>query len=309
MNVLVTGGFGYIGSRLLPELSHAGHRIHVAARGVPRFLTDLASQHEFYPWDLRKPWSGPPPAACDVVIHLAAANDIDCADAATALQDNALATRHALEFCQTYAVPRMIYVSTFQVYGAWEGVVDEDSVPLPLNDYAITHWFAEEYVRMFARRTALDYVILRPTNIYGAPAHREIDRWSLVPNCFCKEAYETGAITLRSSGLQQRDFISLATLAARIARVAGRPEAYRNNTYAVGSGVSITIRELAELASRRYEAAFGRPCELRVVSDEPHESRPLHVKGARSAEAGLLAPPRETASDEIDRIFDLLKGS
>ena len=130
-----------------------------------------------------------------------------------------------------------------------------------------------------------------------------------MPNCFCREAAETGAIRLRSSGRQHRDFIGLASLASRIAGVVANPAAHRNQIYIVGSGDSITIAEVADRVASRYECLFGRACELRMLSDQPSEAQPLQVRSARSAAAGLLAPPAETLDDEIDAIFRLLKGS
>ena len=309
MNVLVTGGFGYIGSRLLPELVRQGHRVGIAARHVPPHFAAAAREHAFHAWDVREPWSGQAPGRYDVLVHLAAANDVDSADAAAALQVNAWGTRNALEFCRAHAVPWFVYVSTFQVYGVWEGAVDDATVPMPSNDYGLTHWFAEEYVRMYGRGAGPRYVILRPTNIYGAPAHRSVDRWTLVPNCFCREAVESGAITLRSSGRQERDFIGLGTLASRIAAVVGRLDAHRDGVFTVSSGRSVTIRAVAELVAQRYAVRFGRRCELRVLSGEPKETRRLTVKSERAAGAGLLAPEVDAMSDEIDLTFDVLRGS
>jgi UDP-glucose 4-epimerase len=308
MRILVTGGFGYIGSRLVPELASRGHTVDIAARHVPPCFAGLERAHAFRAWDIRRPWEGPPPAGYDLLVHLAAANDVDCADAAAALEVNALGTRHALEYCRAHGVPAILYVSTFQVYGVWDGTVRDATLPAPVNDYGISHWFAEEYVRMFARGGGPGHVIVRPTNIYGAPAHRDVDRWSLVPNCFCREAFETGVITLRSSGLQQRDFVSLTSLACRIADVASRLDSHVGQTYTLGSGSSVTIRDIADRVARRFAAKYGRRCEVRVLSQEPRESRPLCITHAASARAGLLAPCTEDMNGEIDRIFDVLQG-
>ena len=67
-----------------------------------------------------------------------------------------------------------------RVIAAPEAAPQTASLPpaAPANDYGVTHWFAEEYVRMYGRTGGPDHVILRPTNIYGAPAHRDVDRWS-----------------------------------------------------------------------------------------------------------------------------------
>ncbi len=307
MNILVTGGFGYIGSRLVPALIASGHEVEVAGRRLPDYCSDAASRDMFVEWDIRHPWSGKSQRKHDLVIHLASANDIDSASADTALEVNALGTRNVLEFCRSAGVPRFLYLSTFQVYGKWEGAVDELDIPRPTNDYALTHWFAEEYARMYCRTGGPCCVILRPTNIYGTPAYRELDRWTLVPNCFCLEAFETGSISLRSSGLQWRDFISTTSLAERVTAIAERFDEHAGQTYVVASGRSTTVLDIARLVAERYFQIVGRRCMVKTLSDYPQPSPRLNVSGKRATAAGLIATPSPSMADEIDSTFALLE--
>ena len=55
----------------------------------------------------------------------------------------------------------------------------------------------------------IDFIILRPSNVYGNFESKTIDRWSLVPGCFCKDVKTNSKITLMTSGKQNRDFVSL----------------------------------------------------------------------------------------------------
>lgn len=309
MNVLVTGGLGYIGSRLVSDLVRLRHATTVAARESPNLRGAAAEGRTVRVWDVRESYDEIVNEPYDAVIHLAAANDVDSRDPQVAMDVNVRGTRNVVEFCTKWSVPWIIYVSTFQVYGTWEGTVDDASEAAPIGDYALTHWLAEECIRSHARRGGLAYTILRPTNVYGAPVHRHIDRWSLVPNCFCREAFETASITLRSSGRQQRDFVSLPALSVRIGGVLERPSAHRNQTYVVGSGESTTVREVADLVAERYERRFGRSCSLKILSDEPKSTVRLSVSSARSLHAGLFGPSPESMADEVDRIFDRLEGN
>ena len=74
MNILVTGGFGYIGSQVVPELARRGHTVDIAARSVPEHFASLAQQHAFREWDIREAWRGASPARYDLLVHLAEAS-------------------------------------------------------------------------------------------------------------------------------------------------------------------------------------------------------------------------------------------
>ncbi|MDB5866705.1 MAG: hypothetical protein JWO70_4511 [Betaproteobacteria bacterium] len=309
MKVLVTGGFGYIGSYVVTELLGRGHEVGVVSRGKPDHLEDICRSVAFHRWDIRDPWPEPAFPRYDLMIHAAAANDIDCADADFALDVNVRGTRNCLEFCRAADIPRLIYFSTFQVFGIGEGFVGEDDPALCRNDYGITHFFAEEYVRMFSRNGAVESVILRPTNVYGAPLHRDIDRWSLVPSCFCKEAFEQGSITLQSSGQQHRDFISVRALASRTVAIAENFKKLSGQTLTIGGGGSTTIIEVARLVQSVYERSFGKPCALQVRSDAPAESQSLIAEATKLEKAGLGVEDKSSLEAEIADIFTVLRGN
>lgn len=310
MRLLVTGGYGYIGGRLLPLLAARGHEVHVAARQRPAHADHCWPDTVHHAWDVRLPWPHGRRTTFDLVIHLAAANDVDSTDPGLAQAVNVDGTRHVADLCREGVAARVLYFSTFQVFGRWEGTVDEDDAPQPANEYARTHWQAEVLLRAAAERDELAYLIVRPTNLFGAPAHRDTDRWSLVPLCFCREAHETGRITLRSSGLQSRDFANVQALAAWTTDTAAAFDAHRNRTYTAGSGRAVTVRALADAVARRAAARSGRPCAVDAQSPEPRAPQALRVTGARSAAAGALPLP-QAATDldrEIDLTFDRLEG-
>src|SRR5262249_40233227 len=137
--VLVTGGSGYIGGRLVRALlSDATFSVTVAGRfarpsqsGVQTRAVDWSNQASL-------------DAVChaqDMVIHLAAMNEPDCQrDPASALWSNGLATLMLLSAAQSAGVRRIVYLSTSKVFGANPtGMIDESIVPRPENHYAITH--------------------------------------------------------------------------------------------------------------------------------------------------------------------------
>jgi UDP-glucose 4-epimerase len=259
LKILLTGATGYVGSEVLLELRSAGHEVWCLTRRIPDPSGDVGARVLMH--DLRDPI---PPLAVDfdLVVHAAGANDIVSRDPAAALATTTLSARHAAAFASQQRRPRLLYVSTVQVYGRDEGPVSEDTPCQPRNDYALTHLFAEEWVEQFGRTHGIAWVCVRPGNIAGVPRAGAMSRWTLAPGCFCDEAVRTGVIVVRSTGRQYRDFLPLADVARQIADVGSAFDDFAGGPVNVCSGASLTIREVADLAAERYRALYGRACEV-----------------------------------------------
>lgn len=143
MKILITGGGGFIGSWLAPELRAHGHKVAVT---------------ELIDGDLREPgvaerqiaWAQP-----HVVVHLAAqvGRAFGEDDIAHTITNNALATARVAQ-AATEARARMLYCSTSEVYGdqgdAW--CVEGGPMLLPHNAYGLTKRHGEEIARLYAER-------------------------------------------------------------------------------------------------------------------------------------------------------------
>lgn len=314
MKILLSGGSGYLGNALIRRLITDGHQLALLSRhALPTWATEglPAERWRELRWDMAQPLSEHALASLggdwDLMVHAAGANDVDSASAAEALIGSALSTRHAIDLCQRLTVRQLVYLSTFQVYGRDHGAIDETSPLEPVNDYGLTHRFAEEYLEMARRTGKLDAVILRPSNVYGAPRHRDVDRWTLVPNCFCKEALERDEIGLRSSGRQNRNFVHHNTVADAVSFAATTFDRLAGRAYNVAGDETRSIREVAEMTCAIHQRRFGKPCRLNILSDAPRETAPLSVSDSALRAAGWNPPPAPDLAAEIDTIFTCLK--
>lgn len=307
MNILISGGFGFIGSYLAGVLLRGGHQVGILARNVPPYFKALADRTEVFLSDITENISIKSSRHYDLFIHLAAANDIDSADTLAALKGTTLGTKNCLDFCRTINISQFVYYSTFQVYGEESLFVDENSPIRCRNDYAISHFFAEEYVRMYQRMGGPDYLILRPTNVYGSFLDTRIDRWSLVPSCFCREAFEQRTITLRSSGNQYRDFISLEDLTTITSMLCMDFGSFRNQVINVARGASLSIIEVAKITLQVYEEIFDGTCRLHVLSDKPAAGPERTVSTAKIGKLNYEYSQNHTIDQDIRRIFLSLK--
>ncbi len=148
--VLVTGGLGYLGGRILGHLEASGkYDLRVSTRCPPEDRPAWTGSIQVVQADLlvEDALAGLLDGV-DVVLHLAAMNARDCAaDPERARMVNVVGTGKLLAAAEKAGVRRFVYVSTAHVYGApLLGEISEETVPRPVHPYAITHRAAEELV-------------------------------------------------------------------------------------------------------------------------------------------------------------------
>lgn len=256
--ILVTGGFGYLGGRIAEHFRDRGY--HVAILGLlpcPEAI-QWAKGLDVRIADVTKPEtlknrirSG------SAIIHCASVNQRSCeADPTQSVLVNGLGTYNMVEEARACGAARFIYFSTFHVYGKVNAPqITEETPPAPLLHYGISHLLGEMFVGQ-ARMRGLQAISLRPTNGYGAPAHLWADCWMLALNDFCRSAVKDGRIVLATTGEQRRDFVSIRDIIQALELMLGvSPPA--DPVYNVGGDNVLSIRELAqrvvEVAEKDYE--------------------------------------------------------
>jgi nucleoside-diphosphate-sugar epimerase len=209
--ILVTGGAGYIGSQLVPQLLQRGYRVKVvdrllygdaglrAVRAHPNFELVVADFRDF---DTVMEATD----AVDAVIHLGAiVGDTACdLDEQRTLSTNVQATEVVADICRRRGVPRLVFVSTCSVYGASDGALDESSPLNPVSLYARSKIAAEE---LLLAEADVDFspVILRLGTAYGFSSR---PRFDLVVNLLTAQALTEGRIAIHG-GAQWRPFVHI----------------------------------------------------------------------------------------------------
>jgi len=224
MNILITGGLGYIGGRIAVFLKKnmpsariflSTHRVDLDV--LPSWTQDfsvctfeLEDEHSVNHCLKSKNF--------DLIIHLAAINEIESfSDPQRAVSINTLGTYRLLRTAFENNIQQFIYFSTFHVYGSIQSpVITEVTPTFPIHPYAITHKAAEDFVSFFRHYHGMKTLIFRLSNAYGYPMDRCINRWTLLVNDCCRQAVQTGKIVLHSRGDNFRDFIPLHDVARAV---------------------------------------------------------------------------------------------
>jgi UDP-glucose 4-epimerase len=313
MRILITGGFGYLGSYLAHELSTLhNHQIRIVARKVPPHFEPWKDRFEVLQADVtQKAEIGGCCRECQGVLHLAALDREESrTDPARALQVLGAGTKNILEEALLARVARVVYFSTIHVYRkSRETTVTEESPVQPLDDYSISHYLGELYCERFRELLGLDVVRLRLANGFGAPIHTDVSCWSTVVHDFCRSALARGEIVIRSQGGQRRDLIPISDIRQAVDIVLGAPpDRLRHSLYNVASGVAASIDEIATRVQRVYLRSYGKLAQIRheaiVPSGEPGVS--YAVDPRRIQDLGFQPSAPEAVDAEIVKIFACL---
>jgi UDP-glucose 4-epimerase len=243
--VLVTGGAGFIGSHLVDTLSPRnevrvlddlsdGHRDWVApdAQFIEGDITDRSTLEEAM-------------RGADFVFHLAANASVQRSIDAPreSHQVNVDATLDLLELARQ-TEPRVVIASSAAIYGPPDSVpISEDDPKRPSSPYGVEKLTVDQYARQYHDHYAVNTVTLRYFNVYG-PRHSG-GSYSGVIDSFVSRARAGDPLEIHGDGLQTRDFVHVDDIVQANLRAATTDHV--GEVFNIGTGKSVTIRELAEL--------------------------------------------------------------
>lgn len=302
--VLISGGLGYLGGRIAKYLLDSGFQVRIgSSQSHPDVPSDLLSC-EIVICDLSDKRSLE--NACknvSSIIHLASLNAQECDhDPEAALLINGLGTLNLLNAAKKMGVTKFVYFSTAHVYGSpLQGIIDENSTPRPIHDYAITHRLAEDYVLQANSNKDITGSILRLTNSVGSPLNSKANCWMLVVNDLCKQTVLNQSMELHSDELVQRDFIPISTVCSTVVDVL-TSDVLDGEIANISSSVVLTLRELTNLIADRSEVVLGFRPNInfkRLPKGKPLES--LFILNSKLKSSGCIIDT--DLSYEIDQLL------
>ena len=256
VNVLVTGGAGFVGSRLATALASEGHRVVVAdnlsatdgwhllgprVAAIVRVHADIRIAGDLDRLSVGR-W--------DRVYHLAAsfANARSVAHPVVDETTNVMGTLNVLAHARARGCGLFVYAGSSSSYGDVEPPFREDGPLRPGTPYARTKLQGESLVRA----SGLDHAVLRLFNVYG-PGDVPGPWRNAIPNMFAALHAPEGRITLFGEGAT-RDF----TYVDDVVRALLQADRAAGTTVNVATGIETSVREVATACLRVADAPQDR---------------------------------------------------
>ena len=240
MRWLISGGCGFIGSRLVRSLlGEGGHDIRIVddlSVGSVEALPRATNVTRIAPADVSRPPDGlelvvadivdmeAMKTACtgvDTIVHLAANTGVgpSVEDPVTDCRTNVLGTLALLEGARAARSGRFVFASSGAPIGEVEPPIHEELAPHPVSPYGASKLAGEGYCSAYARCFGIDTVALRFGNVYGPGSGHK----SSVVAKFISRALAGETLEIYGDGLQTRDFIYLDDLIEAVRAVMPQP--------------------------------------------------------------------------------------
>ena len=245
-SILVTGGAGFIGSRLVIRLVEKGYFVKVLdnlSRGsIDQILPLIKSgQIEFINGDIRhKDVVDNAMEGIDYVFHEAATNiNRSIKYPGESFDINFNGSYVVFKSAKEHNIKKILFASSASVYGQPDILpMREDSKLNPITPYCICKLSSEYLLRCFDLKS----IIFRYFNVYGSGQHVDAYYTSVI-NAFQKNLLRGDPPIIIGNGDQYMDFIHVSDIVN--ANILGLESNVENEIFNVGSGVSTTVKELA----------------------------------------------------------------
>ena len=295
MNILVTGGAGFIGSHIAERYLNEGHRVVVLDNLSSGKREQVPAQATFYEIDLMDPEVERifEKEGIEVINHHAAqisvTESVKAPDFDATI--NIVGTLKLLDRAARHGIKKIIFASTGgALYGDQEQYpAPEDHPCRPMSPYGISKWSVEQYLRFFQANYPLEACIFRYSNVYGPrqDPHGEAG----VVAIFSQKLIKSQSPVIFGDGKQTRDFISVFDVVAANV-IALEPSCHGTFNISTGEETSINhlTQNLTDISGKGIETQYAsaRPGEAQRSSvDSRKFQKSFPWKPSRTMEQGL----------------------
>jgi dTDP-glucose 4,6-dehydratase len=303
--IVITGGAGFIGSHIVEHLAASLEDTRIVVLDKMTYAADFrnlegllhAGAIDLVVGDVcdynlcRKLLDG-----ADLLIHAAAESHVDNSFHSSLLftQTNVLGTHTVMEAAREAELPKIIHISTDEVYGEIiSGAADESAHLNPTNPYSASKAAADMIINGYKHSFNLPVIVVRANNVFGARQYPE----KLIPRC-CLSVIRGSKIPIHGNGQNLRHYLSAKDLAEAIALVMTDGELHA--TYNIGASKEYRNVEVAQMVCEAFGVRFDDVVEF--VPDRPFNDRRYAVVYDKIKDLGWA--PHRHLDAELPTIAD-----
>ena len=309
MNVLVTGGAGFIGSHVAERLLRDGHDVCVVDEVNDYYAPALKEENieilraagpvKFHRADIcdeRKMERIFSTRTPEIVIHLAARAGVRPSLEQPLLYEhvNVRGTLVLLELCRKMNIGNFIFASSSSVYGAANRVPfsEDDRVDRPISPYAATKVAGEKLCYTYSHLYGIRIACLRFFTVYG-PRQRP----DLAIRKFTDMISSGETIPVYGDGSSRRDYTFIEDIAEGVLAAMRHPAPY--DIFNLGNSSPVDLVTLIQT----IEEAVGRKARIRWLPDQPGDV-PVTYADIHKAKRLLGYSPRTKLPEGIQKFVD-----
>ena len=257
MNCLVFGGGGFIGSNLSNFLHKSENEVFVVDNFSTGKLDNLKflPSHKIIALDVSELTAAARISEIinknniECIFHLAAYPSVHYSFEYPSLAHNSTLTTtiNIIEALKRTPVKKLIFSSTSAIYGnTTERFINESTKSNPMSFYALQKLMSEQYLNFFSNISKTQVVCLRYFNVFGKNMNNE-GAYRSVISIFREQYLNNQPLTIINDGTQTRDFISVEDVVQANIKSATMPLLQKFSVFNVGSGVSCSINDIADI--------------------------------------------------------------
>ena len=315
VNLLITGGCGFIGSNFINYYFQKNkvntlvnldaiyycaneNNVYKSIRNNPNYtlikgnlcdsslINDLLRKHNI-----------------THVIHFAAQSHVQNSfeDSIKFTYDNILGSHTLLECCRKYGkIRKFIHVSTDEVYGESMNTIDEShktehSVLCPTNPYAATKAGAELIAQSYNHSYKMPIIITRGNNVYGQNQYPE----KLIP-CFIKLLKENKKVTIQGNGTAVRAFLHAYDTAKAFEAILEKGKIGEIYNIGCDEDMEFSVMDIAKILIKKIKGTDDYNSWIEYVQDRPYNDMRYYISNQKLKELGWnIEIDLETGLDDL----------
>ena len=299
MNYLVTGGAGFVGSKIADKLITSGHTVVIIDNLKTGYVRNINSAAIFIEGDcsdvniIAKLNN----YQFDAILHIAgqSSGEVSFEDPVYDINSNTVSTLLLLQYAVKTNCKRFIYASTMSVYGQQPDKIcfSENDQTSPLSFYAVGKLASEEYLKIYANCYGINFTALRYFNIYGPGQNLDNLKQGMI-SIYLKQLIDTSfkSIVVKGSLERFRDFIYIDDVVSITTSFIHQTTTF-NQIINIGTGKKTTVGELLSLLKENIktekviEFYSGTPGDQFGIFADNRKLKTLYTAPLKSIESGI----------------------